>query len=129
MRPAFPDAAPGTSAAFSRRTSSKARRRLPMSVRWFVALVAALPALAMATAGCSQKPSPSSPPSTQASAPTSTRPVSPSVAAGEDLVRLCKLSLGGSERAPKFDFDRSDLSTEDRDVLLQIAKCITTGPL
>ena len=33
------------------------------------------------------------------------------------------------DRAPKFDFDDAELLPEDRDVLEQVAKCVTTGPL
>jgi peptidoglycan-associated lipoprotein len=57
------------------------------------------------------------------------RAVSPSVALGEDLVRVCRISVSDVEKTPKFDFDQSELSTQDRDVLTQVARCLTTGPL
>jgi peptidoglycan-associated lipoprotein len=31
--------------------------------------------------------------------------------------------------APKFDFDKQAILAEDRDVLAQVAQCLTTGPL
>jgi CheY-like chemotaxis protein len=47
----------------------------------------------------------------------------------EDLARACNLQFGNVERAPKFDFDKTELTSEDRSVLQQIATCVTTGPL
>jgi outer membrane protein OmpA-like peptidoglycan-associated protein len=57
------------------------------------------------------------------------KPVSPSLAVSEDIIRECKLNLGSLDKAPKFDFDRSDLLPADFDVLRQISDCFTTGPL
>lgn len=51
------------------------------------------------------------------------------VAVSDDLMKACKVQLSSVDRAPKFDFDDADLLPEDRDVLEQIAKCVTTGPL
>jgi peptidoglycan-associated lipoprotein len=48
---------------------------------------------------------------------------------GEDLAKMCQLSLASTEKAPKFDYDHADLTTDDRDVLSQIARCFTTGPM
>ena len=39
------------------------------------------------------------------------------------------MSLDSVEKAPKFEFDKSDLLPADIDVLKQIAECFTTGPL
>ena len=47
----------------------------------------------------------------------------------DDLARACNLQLGNVDRAPKFDFDKTDLSNEDRNVIQQVATCVTTGPL
>jgi peptidoglycan-associated lipoprotein len=33
------------------------------------------------------------------------------------------------KEAPKFDFDKSAILPEDRDVLAAVATCVTTGPL
>lgn len=51
------------------------------------------------------------------------------VRVSEDLRKLCKIQVDNIERAPKFDYDDADLQPEDRDVLEQIARCVTTGPL
>jgi peptidoglycan-associated lipoprotein len=40
-----------------------------------------------------------------------------------------KCDIDDSDRAPKFDFDSSQLAGNDRDVLQQVARCFTTGPL
>lgn len=47
----------------------------------------------------------------------------------DELMRRCHVTFGNADRAPKFDFDDADLLPADRDVLEQIAKCVTTGPL
>jgi peptidoglycan-associated lipoprotein len=52
-----------------------------------------------------------------------------SVGVSDDIVRACSIQFSNVDRAPKFDFDRSDLPPADRDVLAQIARCVTTGPL
>jgi len=46
-----------------------------------------------------------------------------------DILAACKIQLDNVGRAPKFDFDDAELLPEDRDVLEQVAKCVTTGPL
>jgi outer membrane protein OmpA-like peptidoglycan-associated protein len=53
----------------------------------------------------------------------------PSLKISQDLIRDCKLNMDSIEKAPKFDFDKSDLKEKDFDVLAAIAKCVTTGPL
>jgi peptidoglycan-associated lipoprotein len=54
---------------------------------------------------------------------------SPHVGVSDDLVAKCKIHLANVEQAPKFGFDDSDLLPADRDVLQQIADCLTRGPL
>ena len=44
-----------------------------------------------------------------------------------EIREACKID--DSERSPKFDFDSTSLSSSDRDVLEQVAKCLTVGPL
>jgi peptidoglycan-associated lipoprotein len=44
-----------------------------------------------------------------------------------DIRRICKIE--DTDKTPKFDFDSSDLSSNDRAVLVQVARCLTTGPL
>jgi peptidoglycan-associated lipoprotein len=87
-------------------------------------------ALAIASVGCAPKPAtpPTSPPIAE-TASNPARPASASLAVGDDIAKACSISVANVERAPKFDFDQSSLSKEDRDVLVQIAKCLTIGPL
>jgi peptidoglycan-associated lipoprotein len=90
--------------------------------------------VAVVAVGCSPKPSaPVVSPTGAASGPrgadAQARPASQNLAVGEDIRHACQISVGSVEKAPKFDFDRSDLVAEDRDVLTQIARCLTTGPL
>jgi peptidoglycan-associated lipoprotein len=61
--------------------------------------------------------------------PEPPKPVSPTVSASDELVTQCKLSIDNVPSAPKFDFDTAELEPADRDVLQQIATCVTTGPL
>jgi peptidoglycan-associated lipoprotein len=92
-------------------------------------------AVAAVAAGCAPKPaadrvtSPSGSGSGRNGAVTAARPASQNLAVGDDIRRACQISVGSIEKAPKFDFDRSDLEANDRDVLTQIARCLTTGPL
>ncbi|MFT3699234.1 MAG: OmpA family protein [Kofleriaceae bacterium] len=61
--------------------------------------------------------------------PAPTKEVSPTVGVSDDLAKQCSLKLGNTASAPKFDYDTSELQAADRDVLQQIATCVTTGPL
>ncbi len=60
---------------------------------------------------------------------TSARVIRPAheVDVGEDIRRMCKIEE--PKRTPKFDFDSSDLTPADRDVLAQVARCLIEGPL
>jgi peptidoglycan-associated lipoprotein len=64
----------------------------------------------------------------QAPAPSQV-PVSSNIGAGSDLVKQCQLHFDNSDQAPKFDFDTFSLTMQDRNVLEQIAQCVTSGPL
>jgi|HubBroStandDraft_2_1064218.scaffolds.fasta_scaffold90435_1 peptidoglycan-associated lipoprotein len=68
------------------------------------------------------------PPSAPAPAQTTTTS-SATIQVGRGLTEACNLSFDTVENAPKFDFDQSVLLPDDRAVLDQIAKCVTTGPL
>ncbi len=57
------------------------------------------------------------------------KPVSPSIAVTEEVLRQCMLTVDGIEKAPKFDFDKSDLLPADIKVLKEIGDCFTTGAL
>lgn len=48
----------------------------------------------------------------------------------DQLREACKLTtIESVASAPKFAFDESDIQPDDRDVLAQVAQCLTTGPL
>jgi peptidoglycan-associated lipoprotein len=49
------------------------------------------------------------------------------VGLGKDIKSNC--SIDDSDRAPRFDFDSTDLSSNDREILHQLATCLTTGAL
>lgn len=49
--------------------------------------------------------------------------------ASDDLVKQCTLQFASVEQAPKFGFDQAELLPADRDVLEQVAECLTRGPL
>lgn len=54
-------------------------------------------------------------------------PVSQNIAAGDDLVQKCSLAV--TQDQPHFDYDHFELTAQDRQVLQQVATCLTTGPL
>lgn len=47
----------------------------------------------------------------------------------ENILKACNLKFASTENAPKFDFDSESLSEPEKQILEQIAKCLTTGPL
>jgi peptidoglycan-associated lipoprotein len=55
--------------------------------------------------------------------------VTPGIGLSEDLIKACNIQFGNIDAAPKFDFDRAELTADDRAVLDQVARCVTTGPL
>jgi outer membrane protein OmpA-like peptidoglycan-associated protein len=93
--------------------------------------------------GCSKKPTAKQTTPVEPTAPTTgqkpTKPapnvsqdqqVSPSLSISGDIIAACGIKVaapkGGS---PKFDYDKDELTAEDRAVLDQIATCLTTGAL
>jgi peptidoglycan-associated lipoprotein len=91
-------------------------------------LVCALPLLA----ACSHNAPPAQTPAAAGTPPvlTSTTPARKSdqdVSVSQNIRDLCKID--DSERSPKFDFDSTQLSSADRDILQQVAKCMTDGAL
>jgi peptidoglycan-associated lipoprotein len=92
------------------------------------------PLLALAAAatavGCSHSNPQVVSPKTAAK-PATSEPVaaSPNLTVAGDLARKCMLRFNNEPQAPKFDFGRFELLPEDRDVLDQVASCLTTGPL
>jgi len=70
-------------------------------------------------------------PAASAAAPTPAEPkaTSPTLGVADNLVRQCQLHITNREQAPRFGFDDVELLPEDRQVLEQIAQCLTQGPL
>lgn len=54
---------------------------------------------------------------------------SPNVRVSEDLASACKLNFNDTTTAPKFAFDESAMGAQDVNILSQVAKCVSTGPL
>ncbi|WP_394825855.1 OmpA family protein [Pendulispora albinea] len=46
-----------------------------------------------------------------------------------DIMAACNIVINKVDSAPKFDLEQSSLLPQDREVLDQVAKCVTTGPL
>jgi peptidoglycan-associated lipoprotein len=68
------------------------------------------------------------PPPTVSSAPKpSAQKQDPAVNVSKEIMDACNITV--PDRAPKFDFDSSDLSSAEKAILDQVAKCLTTGPL
>jgi peptidoglycan-associated lipoprotein len=70
-----------------------------------------------------------------ASTPVTLAPASPgktnsSIYLSDRLRQACGITaIESVKEAPKFNFDQSAILPEDRDVLAQVAQCLTTGPL
>jgi peptidoglycan-associated lipoprotein len=47
----------------------------------------------------------------------------------DEIMRACGVRFPEMDQAPRFDFDRSDLKSDEAVVLSQVAACLTTGPL
>lgn len=101
-----------------------------------VALFIAAPLLVLTMAcGSDKKPAavtpvasaPPPPPPTVTSAPA--KPANTAVNVDDAITKACSLKFSNEEAAPKFDFNSEDLSQAEKDILEQIAKCLTTGPL
>ena len=59
---------------------------------------------------------------------TADQKVSPGIALSSDIAELCEIKPS-PDANPKFDYDKDELTKEDRDVLDQLASCMTTGKL
>lgn len=56
-------------------------------------------------------------------------PAQASIRPSAEILKVCSIDFGNIDKAPKFDFDKSELRPEQGKVLEQIAECVTTGPL
>ena len=55
--------------------------------------------------------------------------VSHTLAMSDELLKLCGIKSTASAADPKFAYDEDVLTGDDRNVLEQVATCMTTGPL
>jgi peptidoglycan-associated lipoprotein len=63
-------------------------------------------------------------------APASPGKTNSTIYLSDRLRQACGITTIASVKdAPKFDFDQNAVLPEDRDVLAQVAECLTTGPL
>jgi peptidoglycan-associated lipoprotein len=60
---------------------------------------------------------------------TQDQQVSPNIAVAGDIISACGIKAAPASGSPKFDYDKEELTPEDRAVLDQIATCLTTGAL
>lgn len=90
-----------------------------------LALSFALAAAAVACGGNAAKAPPAAPETRLTSSEVKPQP---GVAVSDDIAKACDIK-GTVQEAPKFDFDSSDLTAQERDVLAAVARCVTTGPL
>jgi peptidoglycan-associated lipoprotein len=100
-------------------------------------LAACIAALSMACAQEESKPAvaPTLTTTTTASVSIPLAPAAPgktnsSIYLSDRLRQACGITvIESAKEAPKFNFDQSAILPEDRDVLAQVAQCLTTGPL
>jgi peptidoglycan-associated lipoprotein len=83
---------------------------------------AAAACITVAALGCAHKRPPEVSPEF-----TSARVHRHEVRVADDIMKACDIE--DQDRTPKFDFDSSDLMEADRQILAQVARCLTTGPL
>jgi peptidoglycan-associated lipoprotein len=98
-------------------------------------------ALMLALAAChhdAPKTTPDPPPAADKAPPadnkqlqqvTADQKVSPNIALSADLVQLCGIKPPAATANPNFDYDKDELTPEDRTVLDQLATCLMSGPL
>jgi peptidoglycan-associated lipoprotein len=100
----------------------------PMTLLLVLAAVAGCggdkPKVAKPTPSVAAKPEPE--PETPPPVVDKDTKVSPSLALSGDLAAMCNIKTPESTN-PKFDFDKDELTPEDRTVLDQLATCLTTG--
>jgi peptidoglycan-associated lipoprotein len=82
------------------------------------------PKAAKTTPDVTAKPEPT--PDQPAAAVDKDTKVSPGLAVSGDLAAMCKIKAAESTN-PKFDYDKDELTPEDRAVLDQLAACLTSG--
>ena len=98
-----------------------------------MAMFVAAPILVACT---SDKPAPITPATVQTTTTTTTTTATPTavnpnaaVNVSADIMRQCNIVVNNVQEAPKFNFDSAELSNAEKDILNQVATCLTTGPL
>ena len=106
-----------------------------MSIRFInVVLIASVASPILAT-GCDHTDKPAVTATTVVATSATLAPAAPGKAnstiyLSERLRAACAIAtIESAKEAPKFSFDQSAILPEDRDVLVQVATCLTTGPL
>ena len=56
-------------------------------------------------------------------------PTTPNVSVSDDIAKQCRLRFANVQEAPKFGYNDEELLPADRDMLQQVADCLTRGPL
>ncbi len=59
---------------------------------------------------------------------TADQQVSPGIAMSSDIASLCGIKPVANVN-PKFDYDKDELTSDDRNILQQLGTCMMTGPL
>lgn len=103
----------------------------------FVAFSAlSLALLAGLSGACGSDPKPpvtvappvaTTPPATTTSGPSKSDKMAVNV--DDDIIKACNLKFENLDEAPKFDYDSEALTQGEKNILQEIAKCLTTGPL
>jgi peptidoglycan-associated lipoprotein len=63
-------------------------------------------------------------------APSSAGKTNSNIYLSDALRKACGIAtIESVKEAPKFDFDKDAILSDDRDVLAKVAECLTTGPL
>lgn len=60
---------------------------------------------------------------------TTNTQVSPNLALSGDIMSMCGIKAAATAAPPQFDYDKEELTPEDRAVLDQLADCLTKGAL
>ena len=105
----------------------------------FRTLLPLAPLLVSALIGCSHEhaaPAAASPPPPAPEAASVTHTTSQTVSkpqegvnVSDEIQKACQIDVNNVETSPKFDFNKSELRSDERAVLEAVAKCVTTGPL
>ncbi len=84
---------------------------------------------APATAATASAPPPAAPAPAPPRDVSANQKMSNTLALSGDIVQLCGIKATPSGAAPRFGFDKADLSDDDHNVLQQLATCMKSGPL